>query len=190
MSSKSYSTSYSYISTEVILSIKNILNIDVNNFFSTSNTWIEIQADILTVFEYDRNRKLHFDEGFLNSCYYIFKNQSIRSISSYDHFPYKDLNKFRNKILSLKDSYQKGVYVPPPLFYYSNSHQLQILDGVHRSIALYDQALLNDNKEKCDAQNAAKIWIGFDHQRMSIDTVADHFGLIMPDGFQKGTASI
>ena len=137
--------------------------------------WIEVRIDPQTIFEYDRNRKLHFDKGFLCACYRIFKDQSVCSIACNDHFPYKDLCKFRDNIFTFKDIYQKGVYVPPPLFYYSDSYQLEILDGVHRSIALYDIAVSNDNKKKHYAQNGVKIWIGFDHLRMSVDTVAHQF---------------
>jgi hypothetical protein len=109
-------------------------------FNNPLNYWVEISLDIGTVFKYDRNRRLHFDEGFLSACHRVFKDEAIQSIADVDHFPYRDLSKFRANVEALERLYDNGTRLPSPLFFYSAPYQLEILDGVHRCLAAFELA--------------------------------------------------
>lgn len=130
----------------------------IYEFFSPKNSWIETTTDLETIFEFDRNRKLHFDEGFLTAARRIASDASITAISNAHHFPYRDLVAMRQEVQRLASLYRAGTSFPPPLFFYPAAYQLEILDGVHRCLAAFET--LSDHKEPC-----FKIWVGFQHNK-------------------------
>ena len=133
--------------------------------FSDSSSWIEVAAHPQTIFECDRNRQLHFDEGFLSTCRRILKDTSITQIAQGHHFPYRDLGKFRDATWQVLAAYERGAALPPPLFFYPAPYQLEILDGVHRCLAAYELTQTGANGRF--SFHNYRIWLGFDRTRMS-----------------------
>lgn len=129
----------------------------IQDFFTPLHSWIETAVDLETVLDFDRNRKLHFDEGFLNASYRVALDLSITAIADSSHFPYRDLQAVRSKIAQFAAMYKSGAHLPPPLFFYPAPCQLEVLDGVHRSVAAF-QVLRNCRPA------AFTIWLGFNHQ--------------------------
>jgi hypothetical protein len=167
-----YPPCYSYITKTDILNRLHISHEGIDDFLRPSISWIEIAAHPETIFECDRNRALHFEEGFLCTCYRIFKDINITYISREHHFPYKDLVKFRKKNWQLVDMYCRGENLPPPLFFYPAPYQLEILDGVHRCLAAYE--LVQCRKETSLHFSPAFfiVWLGFDRNFFSASIVA------------------
>jgi hypothetical protein len=143
----------------------------LHEFFNPSSSWIEITAHPKTIFDCDRNRRLHFDEGFLWACYRIFKDPSVTHIAQSDHFPYRDLDAFRGITCQVLNTYRQGGNLPPPLFFYPAPYQLEILDGVHRCLAAFElaQAPATANGFSCADY---RIRIGFNHHQLCASAVA------------------
>lgn len=59
------------VNASVILGNLEISHCGLHEFFNSSNSWIEITAHPKMLFDCDRNRRLHFDEGFLWACHHI-----------------------------------------------------------------------------------------------------------------------
>ena len=132
-----------------------------DELFRHSTRWIELAVHPRAIFDCDRNRHLHFDEGFLCTSHRIFKDQSIVAIGPFDHFPYWDLAQFRRATNDVIAAYRAGMNLPPPIFFCPARDQLEILDGVHRCIAAYELAL--PSNEPCGFSPADyRIWVGFD----------------------------
>lgn len=85
------SSDYSVISTEKITARLSISHAGIDQFFAAINLWFEMRIDSLTLFQFDRNCKLHFDEGFLCTCHRIFKDESIKKIAPDHHYRHQDL---------------------------------------------------------------------------------------------------
>jgi hypothetical protein len=129
----------------------------LHEFFTPAHSWIETTAGLETIFEFDRNRRLHFEEGFLNACYRVVRDPSITAIAKASHFPYRDLPAVRKKVRQFAELYKSRAHLPPPLFFYPAPHQLEVLDGVHRLIAALEATR---NCEPC----WLTIWLGFNHR--------------------------
>jgi hypothetical protein len=153
---------YAEVQPDVILKRFVISHAGAGEFFTERNLWIETNATVQTIFEYDRNRRLHFDEGFLTACHRVFKDRTISSIHPDHHFPYKDLVRFRSKVSTFRSFYLSGKKLPPPLFYYAAPHQLEILDGVHRCVAAFDAGRTPD---------WFSVWVGFNRDALSADAI-------------------
>jgi hypothetical protein len=147
---------FRFVQPAEILGQVQISHAGIHEFFSPSHSWMETTVGLETVFEFDRNRRLHFDEGFLNACYRVAKDLSITAIADVSHFPYHDLPALRQKVTQFAALYKSGADLPPPLFFYPAPYQLEVLDGVHRSIAAFE---VTRNCEPC----WLTIWLGFDH---------------------------
>ena len=142
-----------------------------DEFFKPSCTWIEMAAHPKTIFDFDQNRRLHFDEGFLNACYRIFKDPSITRIAHSHHFPFRDLAKYRQAIYQFINAYRQGADPPPPIFFCPAHYQLEILDGVHRCLAAFELALIPGTAGSFIGADY-RIWVGFNHQRLSARAIA------------------
>lgn len=136
----------------------------IGEFFSPQNSWIEADTDLETIFELDRNRRLHFDEGFLAASQRVASDVSITLIADTDHFPYRDLPAMRQKIRRFESLYGNGIRFPPPLFFYPAAYQLEILDGVHRCLAACH---VLKNAEP----GSFRIWVGFGQDRFCASQV-------------------
>jgi hypothetical protein len=158
---------FTYVDQGYIKNVRYISHEGKNDFLREPNVWIETYAALKTIIEFDRNRKLHFDEGFLWACYRIFEDDTIQCISERDHFPYKDLKKFRNKVKQYVEKHKRGVEIVPPLFFYPAQNQLEILDGVHRCLAKFDACNLHRHKNIFEDLDFIKIWVGFDQEKFS-----------------------
>lgn len=155
----------------LILNNLKISHMGLFQFFNPSSSWIEITAHPKTIFDCDRNRRLHFDEGFLSACYRIFKDLSITHVAQSHHFPYRDLNQFRTITYQMLDAYRQGANLPPPLFFYPGPYQFEILDGVHRCLAAFDLAqdsAIAGRFSCCDY----RIWVGFNHDQFCDRAIA------------------
>jgi len=153
---------FSYVQVSQIQSDLSVINYVKEAFFSdSSNSWIEIFLDIETVFECDRNRRLHFDEGFLRACYRVFTDTRVSSIADADHFPYRDLPKFRAKVECLTELHDHGDELPPPLFFYPAPYQLEILDGVHRCLAAFEVVQRRKATDCHFVPQRFRVWLGF-----------------------------
>lgn len=142
-----------------------------DELFRPSTRWIELTAHPHAIFDCDRNRRLHFDEGFLCACHRIFKDQSIVAIGPFDHFPYWDLAQFRRATNDLVAAYRAGKYLPPPIFFCPAPDQLEILDGVHRCLAAYELAF--PSNEPCNFSPADyRIWLGLDGDKFDAPHIA------------------
>jgi hypothetical protein len=127
----------------------------IHDFFCPAHSWMETRADLETIFEFDGNRRLHFNEGFLAASRRVALDLTITAIDETSHFPYRDLPAVREKIGALIARYRRGETPPPPLFFYPASGELEILDGVHRTIAAYEAA------RRFGSPGALTIWVGF-----------------------------
>lgn len=148
-----------------IFSTLAISHAQIHDFFYPSASWIETEADIPTIFDFDQNRALHFDEGFLTACRRVAGDPTIQTIAAEHHFPYRELTKLRQHISEVKMCYREGASIPPPLFFYPAPGQLEILDGVHRCLAAYtlwEEAVLNA---------PYRVWVGFDHTTIEAGVV-------------------
>ncbi len=150
------------VNPAIILGNIEISHCGLHEFFNPSSSWIEIAAHPKTIFDCDRNRRLHFDEGFLWVCYRIFKDPSVTQITPCHHFPYRDLDKFRSITSQLLAAYRQGVNLPPPLFFYPAPYQFEILDGVHRCLAAFELAQ-TPAVAGCFSCADYRIWVGFNH---------------------------
>lgn len=169
--SKLYPPTYSYVGAEVVATNRIVSHAGFRNFLVPSNTWIEARTDPQTIFECDRNRRLHFNEGFLCTCYRVFKDESVSSIARNHHFPFKDLRKFRQKIDNFKSIYERGEDLPPPLFYCPAPYELEILDGVHRCLAAFDLARSGGFALTRAEEGGLKICVGFNRDAIGLDTL-------------------
>jgi|SRR5579859_2843087 len=145
---------YRQVSPSEILREVQVSHTGIDDFFAPQNSWIEADIDVETVFELDRNRRLHFDEGFLAASQRVAGDASIELIAATDHFPYRDLPAMRQKVARFASLYESGASFPPPLFFYPSAYQLEILDGVHRCLAA-SHALKNLELK------FFRIWVGF-----------------------------
>lgn len=162
---------YSMVDPGTVLGTLEISHQGIHEFFTPSNSWIEIPSHPRTIFDCDRNRRLHFDEGFLQACHRILKDSSITEIAPSHHFPYRDLDTFRSRANTILEAYRRGEKLPPPLFFYPDSYQFEILDGVHRCLAAFELA---ENPAAAGDFRCAdyRIWIGFNHNKFCADTIA------------------
>jgi hypothetical protein len=143
-----------------------------DELFNPSCTWIEITAHPKTIFDFDRNRRLHFDEGFLNACYRILKDPSITRIAQSHHFPFRDLANYRHATYQIINAYRQSVEPPPPIFFCPAPYQLEILDGVHRCLAAFELALSpRATGNFCGADY--RIWVGFNHHQLCAGAIAN-----------------
>jgi hypothetical protein len=154
---KLYPPEFRVVGPAEILGELQVSHAGINGFFSPGHLWIETAVAVETIFGFDRNRRLHFDEGFLNASYRVATDLSVTAIGEESHFPYRDLSNVRAKIRQLAELYRSGVRLPPPLFFYPAPFQLEVLDGVHRSLAAFE-ALRNSGSA------GFLIWLGFNHQ--------------------------
>lgn len=163
---------YLFISEADIQATLQISHVGITDFFNPSNSWIEVVTNPETIFACDKNRRLHFDEGFLCACYRILKDTSISSIGGADHFPYRDLLKFRKKTEQLTELYRQGSDLLAPLFFYPAAHQLEILDGVHRCLAAFE--LVDRGRGNTDLALMAelRIWVGFNHSSFNPEFIS------------------
>jgi hypothetical protein len=159
------------VDAALILDNLEISHCGLHDFFNPSISWIEVSAHPKTIFEWDRNRRLHFDEGFLWACHRIFKDLSITHIAQSHHFPYRDLDKFRSITDQLLDVYRQGANLLPPLFFYSAPYKFEILDGVHRCLAAFEltRALAHAGDFSCADY---LIWLGFNHDQFRAEVIA------------------
>lgn len=158
---------YRCVQPSEILREARISHAGIREFFSPQNSWIEAATDLETIREFDTNRRLHFDEGFLVATQRIASDVSIQSIATTDHFPYHDLPEMRQKVQRFASLYRNGTSLPPPLFFYPNAYQLEILDGVHRCLAAFH---VLKNPEPC----SFRIWVGFAQDRFCASQVVQH----------------
>jgi hypothetical protein len=164
---------YFFVETDDIFESLHISHEGIRDFFNTSSSWIETTTSIATIFKYDQNRRLHFDEGFLCACYRIFKDTNVSSIGSADHFPYRDLTNFRTKVGRFAELYSQGIDLPPPLFFYPAPYQLEILDGVHRCLATLEIVRLGTMAASHFVPDRVRIWTGFNRDFFAADIVVN-----------------
>ncbi|MFK7902224.1 MAG: DUF2934 domain-containing protein [Nitratireductor sp.] len=166
------SSGYDIVSVDMIKSQLAISHAGIDEFFMPHNIWIRINMACDAVFQFDQNRKLHFGDGFINTCYRVFNDDTITRISDDSHFPYRDLTQFRLKIRTIAERYAANVIIPPPLFYYSSPFSLEILDGVHRVLAL---RLVSE--AVTEFGESVPLWIGFNRYHSSAEVLAYHLWL-------------
>lgn len=163
LAEKRFLPPFALITSDEIIAKVQISHEGIQDFFTSTNLWIETFTHMHTIFEYDQNRRLHFDEGFLCACYRIYKDMNISTIASADHFPYKDLFSFRKKIMEISEIYRSKNSLPPPLFFYPAPYHLEILDGVHRCVAAFELAQISRATENQFIPKSFKILVGFNH---------------------------
>jgi hypothetical protein len=163
------------VEPDEILSQVEISHAGICEFFCPAHSWIETAVDLQTVFEFDSNRRLHFDEGLLNAARRVAMDLSITRIAEDSHFPYRDLPSVRRKVGEFTALYRSRAHLPPPLFFYPAPCQLEILDGVHRTIAACQ--VMRD----CGS-SAFTIWLGFNHQSYDAGLVVQQ---LWADGMRR-----
>jgi len=133
-----------------------------------SFSWIELAAHPQAIFDADRNRRLFFEDGFLNTCQGLLqKAQGVGGARKPQAFYYPDPDKYRGVVRLLG----QGVRLPPPLFLYPAPFELEILDGVHRCLAALELARSQATAGSL-GRDGLTLRVGFDPRRFAASSIA------------------